>query len=44
MDIQDTIRIFIAFKDRYKTTFVTNWGAFVWMVMPFDVKNEPPTF
>ncbi len=31
-------------NDRYKTIFVTNWGAFVWMVMPFGVKNGPPTF
>jgi hypothetical protein len=31
-------------EDKYKTIFVTNWGAFVWMVMPFGVKNGPPTF
>jgi hypothetical protein len=36
--------ISIALKDRYKITFITNWGAFVWMVMPFGVKNGPPTF
>ncbi len=36
--------IYMAFEDRYKTTFVTEWGAFVWMVMPFGVKNGPPTF
>jgi hypothetical protein len=36
--------IFIALEDRYKTTFVIHWGAFVWMVMPFGVKNGPPTF
>jgi putative transposase len=36
--------IFIAFEDRYKTTFVTNQGVFVWMVMSFGVKNGPPTF
>ncbi len=35
---------FIAPKDRYKITFVSNWGAFVLMVMPFGVKNGPPTF
>jgi hypothetical protein len=35
---------FIALKDRYKRTFVTNWGAFIWMMMPFGVKNGPPTF
>jgi hypothetical protein len=37
-------QISIAFEDRYKTIFVIDWGAFVWMVMPFGVKNEPPTF
>jgi hypothetical protein len=37
-------QIFIALEDRYKTTFVIDWGAFVWMVMPFGVKNGPPTF
>ncbi len=34
----------IALEDIYKMAFVTNWGAFVWMVMPFGVKNGPPTF
>jgi hypothetical protein len=37
-------QIFIAFEDRYKTTLVIDYGAFVWMVMPFGVKNGPPTF
>jgi len=37
-------QISIAPDDRYKTIFVTDWGAFVWMVMPFGVKNGPPTF
>ncbi len=37
-------QIFIACEDRCETTFVTNWGAFVWMVMPFGVKNGPPSF
>jgi hypothetical protein len=37
-------QIFIALEDRYKTTFVTNWGTIVWMAMPFGVKNGPPTF
>jgi hypothetical protein len=36
--------IFIAPEDRNKTSFVTNWGAFIWMVMPLGVKNGPPTF
>ncbi len=31
-------------KYRYKTTFIINWGAFVWVVMPFGVKNGPPTY
>jgi hypothetical protein len=37
-------QISITPEDRYKITFVTNWGAFIWMVMPFGVKNGPPTF
>jgi hypothetical protein len=37
-------QISIALEDRYKTIFVIDWGAFVWMVMPFGVKNGPPTF
>jgi hypothetical protein len=37
-------QIFIALKDKYKKTFVINQGAFVWMIMPFGVKNGPPTF
>jgi hypothetical protein len=37
-------QIFITPKDRHKITFVADWGAFVWMVMPFGVKNGPPTF
>ncbi len=37
-------QIYVAFNDKYKTTFVIDWGAFVWMVMPFGVKNGPPTF
>jgi hypothetical protein len=31
-------------KKKYKTTFVTNWGTFSWIVMPFGIKNEPPTY
>jgi hypothetical protein len=27
----------IALEDIYKTTFVTNWGVFVWKVMSFGV-------
>ncbi len=26
-------QIFIAFKDKYKIIFVTDWGVFVWMAM-----------
>ncbi len=37
-------QISIAPKDKYKITFVINQGAFVWMVMPFGVKNGPSTF
>jgi hypothetical protein len=37
-------QISIALKDKYKTTFVTNWGAFTWVLMPFGIKNGPPTY
>jgi hypothetical protein len=36
-------QIQIAPKDRYNTTFITDWGTFVWVVMPFGLKNAPPT-
>jgi hypothetical protein len=28
----------------YKITFVINWGFLIWKVMPFGVKNGPPTY
>ena len=31
-------------NDRYKTAFITEWGAYVWVVMPFGLKNAPPTY
>jgi hypothetical protein len=31
-------------KDIYKTTFVTDWGAFIQKVMLFGIKNGPPTY
>ncbi len=31
-------------KDLHKITFVTDWGAFVWVVMPFNAKNGLPTY
>jgi hypothetical protein len=34
----------IAHENRYKTTFITDWGAFVWVVMPFGFKNVPPIY
>jgi hypothetical protein len=34
-------QISIASKDQHKTTFVKNWGTFVWVVMPFGVKMDP---
>jgi hypothetical protein len=34
----------IALEDKYKTTFIADWRAFVWVVMPFRLKNAPPTY
>ncbi len=36
--------IMIAPKDKYKTTFIIDWGAFIWVVMPFGLKNSPTTY
>lgn len=33
--------IMIALKDKYKITFIIDWGTFVWVVMPFGFKNVP---
>jgi hypothetical protein len=37
-------QIQIALKDHYKTTFIMDWGVFVWVVMPFGLKNVLPTY
>jgi hypothetical protein len=37
-------QISIAPEDQHKTTFVRDRGGFVWVVMPFGVKNRPPTY
>jgi hypothetical protein len=34
--------ISITLEDQYKIAFVTDWGTFVWVIMHFRVKNEPP--
>jgi nucleosome binding factor SPN SPT16 subunit len=33
-----------ALEDQYKTAFITDWGAFVWVAMLFGVKNGPPIY
>ncbi len=37
-------QISIALENKYKTTFFTYWGAFIWKVMLFGVKNGPLTY
>ncbi len=37
-------QISIALEDQHKTTFVIDSNAFAWVVMPFGVKNRPPTY
>jgi len=37
-------QISMTLEDQHKTTFVTNWGACVWVVMPFGNKNGPLTY
>jgi hypothetical protein len=31
-------------KEKYKITFITNYGAFIWLIMLFGLKNVPPTY
>ena len=37
-------QINMAEEDREKTAFITEWGAFVFLVMPFGLCNAPATF
>ncbi|MCO5555393.1 hypothetical protein L7F22_008939 [Adiantum nelumboides] len=37
-------QISLAEEDREKTTFITEWGAFIYLVMPFGLCNAPTTF
>jgi hypothetical protein len=34
----------IALEDQYKTIFITDWGAFIWVIMSYSFKNTPPTY
>jgi hypothetical protein len=40
----DYHHIMITLEVWYKTTFITKWGVFIWLVMPFGLKNMPPTY
>ena len=31
-------------EDRHKMTFITEWGCYQYMVMPFGIKNVPAIF
>jgi hypothetical protein len=37
-------KISLALGDKYKTTFVIDWGTFTWVVIPFGIKNGPPIY
>jgi hypothetical protein len=37
-------QILTALKDQLKTCFITEWGPFVYRVMPFGLKCAPTTF
>jgi hypothetical protein len=37
-------QIMITPKDKYKIAFITDWETFVWVIMPFGLKNAPPTY
>jgi hypothetical protein len=35
-------QILITLKDMYKIALIINWGAFVWVLMPFGLKDLLP--
>lgn len=37
-------QVSLALEDRDKTTFITKWRAFYYLVMPFGLCNAPATF
>ncbi len=37
-------QITIILKYKYKITFIIDWGTFVWIVMPFKLKNVLPIY
>lgn len=37
-------KITINKQDQYKITFITPWGTFCWVVMPFGLKNVGTTY
>ncbi|KAL2652109.1 hypothetical protein R1flu_020237 [Riccia fluitans] len=40
----DYNQVSVAKRDREKTAFITEWGAFAYRVMPFGLKNAPFSF
>jgi len=34
----------ITLENKYKIAFLINWGGFFCIVMPFGLKNAPPTY
>lgn len=37
-------QIFIPLEDQFKTKFITPWGTFCWVMMPFGLKNARSTY
>ena len=37
-------QIFIPPEDKFKTTFITPWGKFCWVIMLFGLKNAGVTY
>jgi hypothetical protein len=37
-------QLLIVELDRHKSVFVTRWGAFLWLLMPFGLKNASATY
>jgi hypothetical protein len=37
-------QIIITLEDKCKNIFITDHGTLVWIVLPFGLKNAPPTY
>ncbi len=42
--IHSSSKFVLGRKDRYKITFIIDWGIFIWLVKPFGLNSDPPIY